>query len=101
MAPNPFRQNLDYNERQDRLKKNHRHRSRLALFEKALEDNNNLTDPMAGQITPIPFPPAEPAPIGILDGIYPQEDQEGKPVANLYYGIMETHMADDGENDDE
>lgn len=48
----------------------------------------------------IPFAPAEPAPIGMLDGVYPKEDLEDKPVTNPYYGIMETHnFADDAEKD--
>src|SRR5665213_4490537 len=52
----------------------------LALAE---DDKNNLTDPYESQgITPMPYAPAEPAPIGILDGIYPHEDMEGYPTGS-------------------
>jgi len=104
-VPNPWRRNFDYgtNERQERIKKllkKHRHRQKMAIYEAALKtatnDSNNLTDPMAGQITVQPYPPAEPAPIGMLDGLYPNEDFESKPDGSpMYYGILETHMADD------
>jgi hypothetical protein len=112
-SPNPFRRNLDYGDFQQRveklnkrLKKKRKHTKRMAMFNEAListakPDSNNLTDPMEGQITPIPFPPAEYAPNGMLDGIYPQEDRESKPVSPLYYGILETHMADDAPEDAE
>src|ERR1019366_16797 len=43
----------------------------------------------------IPFAPAEPAPIGMLDGIYPKSDLEDKSVGNLYYGVLDSHFADD------
>jgi hypothetical protein len=97
---NPFFRNLDYGQRDNKinsLKGKHRHRKKMDLYNAVLakEDNNNLTDPMEGQITPMPYAPAEPAPNGMLDGIYPQEDREDKPVGSLGYGIMETHMADD------
>lgn len=64
------------------------------------KDNNNLQDPYEDQdITPLaPISPAEVAPIGMLDGIYPKEDLDGKSVENLYYGINESHeyATDDG-----
>lgn len=95
--PNPFFRNLDYGTREERLKRlkgKHRHRKKMAFYNSILI-KTALTDPYDGQITPIPYPPAEPAPMGMLDGIYPQEDRENKSVSPLYYGIMETHMADD------
>lgn len=102
--PNPIRRNLDYNERQkklDELKRKHRHRKKMALYE-AFLNATALTDPMAGQITVQPYPPAEPSPIGMTDGLYPNEDFESKPDGSpMYYGILETHMADDGTQDTE
>jgi hypothetical protein len=104
-VPNPWRRNFDYgtNERQKRLKKlirKHKHRKKMAIFQAAIklaeQDSNNLTDPMAGQISVMPYAPAEPAPIGMLDGLIPNEDFESKPAQSQYYGIMETHFSDDG-----
>ncbi len=109
-VPNPWRRNFDYgtNERQKRIKqliRKHKHRKKMAIFEAAIKqaknDSNNLTDPMAGQITVQPYPPAEPAPIGMLDGLYPNEDFESKPLQTQYYGIMETHMTDDDEMEED
>lgn len=61
-------------------------------------------DPYEDQgITPLaPISPAEVAPIGMLDGMYPQSDLEGRGPENLYYGILETHeyAADDGQAND-
>ena len=64
-------------------------------------DINNVPDVYEEQgVTPIPYAPAEPAPIGLLDGIYPREDLEDKTVDNLYYGQLETHFTDDAAADD-
>lgn len=66
-------------------------------------DENDLQDPYEDQGLNDPLfnvSPAEVAPLGMLDGMYPQSDLEGKPSSNLYYGINETHEyagADDGE----
>lgn len=74
----------------------------IKMFEVlAKKDINNLTDPYEGIVTPIPFAPAEPAQIGMLDGIYPKSDLEDKPISNMYYGILETHLADDDSDDEE
>lgn len=63
----------------------------------AENDNNNLTDIYEEQgITPIPYAPAEPAPIGLNGGIIPPSDLEDKPVSNLGFGVLENHMANDG-----
>ena len=66
---------------------------------KKYRDENDLRDVYEDQgITPLaPISPAEVAPIGMLDGMYPKSDLDGKGPENLYYGILETHMADDGE----
>jgi hypothetical protein len=58
-------------------------------------DENDLTDPYEGQITPIPFSPAEPNIIGLYDRMIPGDDLEGKPVSNLYYGRTEANYAKD------
>lgn len=74
---------------------------RKSMFEAILvtaKDNNNLTDPTEETITPIPFNPAEPAPLGLIDNMYPKEDLEEKPVTNLYYGRLETHFTKDKNN---
>lgn len=63
---------------------------------KEKKDINNLTDPTEETTTSIPFNPAEPNTIGLLDDIYPKSDLEDKPVSNLYYGRLETHLSDDG-----
>ena len=49
------------------------------------------------------YAPAEPAPIGMLDGITPKSDLEDKPISSpMLYGITETHMfADDALVEDE
>jgi len=67
-----------------------------SVKDKEYEDSNNID--ANEDVTPIPISPAEVAPIGMLDGIYPQEDLDGKPVSNLYYGRMETHLSDDGKD---
>lgn len=54
-------------------------------------DENNLTDPYEDEITPIPFAPAEPSPIGLLDGIYPKSDLEENFPGNLDYGMRNDH----------
>ena len=100
---NPIFRNLDYGQREALLKKlkgKHRHRRKMAIYNSIIS-KTALTDPMDGQITPMPYAPAEPAPNGMLDGIYPQEDRENKPISSLYYGIMETHMADDEISEEE
>jgi hypothetical protein len=61
-------------------------------FDYVNDDQNNLTDPYENTGIEIPFPPAEPSPIGTLDGIYPREDLEGKSVSNLYYGVLDEHQ---------
>lgn len=70
------------------------------LLKLAESDENNLTDPTEDTVTPMPFSPAEPAPLGMLDGIYPKEDLEDKPVTNLYYGKLEDSPADDNKAKD-
>ena len=97
---NPIFRNFDYDTRAtmlEKLKRKQKSRQKVAMFERFA-----LTDPIDDvMITPIPYPPAEPAPCGMLDGIYPQEDRESKPISSLDYGILETHMADDGANVDD
>lgn len=93
MNPPLFR-NFDYDTRAtmlEKLKRKQKSRQKVAMLEAIA-----LTDPLENQITSMPYAPAEPAPIGMLDGIYPQEDRESKPISSLDYGIVETHMADDG-----
>lgn len=72
----------------------------LQILLKLAGDKNNLTDPTEDTVTPMPFSPAEPAPLGMLDGIYPKEDLEGKPVTNLYYGRLDGMPADDNKAKD-
>ena len=92
--------NLDYGAREtvlQKLKRKQKRRKKLAMFESLA-----LTDPTGDvQISQLPYAPAEPAPCGMLDGIYPQEDRESKPISSLDYGILETHMADDGASENE
>lgn len=102
-----FYQNMDkyksVSDFRDQKKKRNERKTKIrkALFKSIelqaskKEDNNNLVDPTEGQVTPIPFAPAETTQIGLYDGMYPPEDLEDKPVTNLYYGRLETHMADD------
>jgi hypothetical protein len=80
----------------EKLKRKQKHRQKMAMFQSILK--TALTDPLSDAITPMPYSPAEPAPIGMLDGIYPQEDRESKPISSLDYGVLETHMADDGKH---
>lgn len=72
----------------------------LVEGKKFKSDENDMQDPYEDQdITPLaPISPAEVAPIGMLDGIYPKSDLDGKSIENLYYGRLETHeyAADDG-----
>jgi len=93
--PRVFLRNYDYKG----LRKNRRKR-RLAMLQLLLQasDTNYLVDPTE-EIFNIPYNPAEISPMGILDGMYPQEDLEDKPAGNLYYGVSDTHWfpADDGE----
>ncbi|HWZ21351.1 MAG TPA: hypothetical protein VNW06_01785 [Cytophagaceae bacterium] len=65
-----------------------------SVKEKKYKDSNNID--ANEDVTPIPISPAEVSPIGMLDGIYPKEDLDGKSVENLYYGRLETHLSDDG-----
>lgn len=109
-----FRRNFDYGEgfyanmdkykdlasfrkKQRKAKMNKR---RLAMLEiltaKPNTDKNNLQDTLESQVTEMPWSPEEPCgPLGMLDGIYPQEDLDAKPVTNLYYGRLDNHYVDD------
>ena len=85
--------------RKKKRKKSIRKRQAAILYILSKTDNNKIVTPEDNvNNTNIPYPPAEPAPIGILDGIYPESDLEDMPVGNLYYGILETHFADDPED---
>ena len=67
------------------------------------KDKNDLQDPYENQTTPIPYNPAEVSMVGLYDGILSDNaDLEGKPNANLYYGVLETHdyAAEDGKTDE-
>jgi hypothetical protein len=102
-----FFKNYDMGEYQEKVKSRGKKRKRkikkrqaqlVHMFKVLAEkDTNNLTDPYEGIVNPIPFAPAEPAQMGMLDGIYPKSDLEDKPVGNLGYGILETHLAEDEE----
>jgi hypothetical protein len=87
----------EFRNRKKKQKKKQEKRAILfkLLLKLAGKDKNNITDPTNDTTTPIPYAPAEPAPIGMLDGMYPKSDLEDNPISNLYYGIMETHMTDD------
>lgn len=88
----------DFRKRKKRIKQ--RKKAYLQILAKI--DSNNLFDPYEDQgVSPMPYAPAEPAPIGMLDGIVPHSDLEGKSPSNLYYGVMETHFADDDEFEEE
>jgi hypothetical protein len=101
--PKGFYQNMDkYKSVSDFIKKKRksnirrRRKAFLEIITKVAEnkdnsDKNDLTDPTEETVSPIPFSPAEPGIIGLLDNIYPREDEEDKPVTNLYYGRLETH----------
>ena len=92
----------DFRRKKRKKKIKKRQAQLIKMFEiLAKKDNNNLTDNYEGVVTPIPFAPAEVAPLGLLDGIYPQSDLDDKPVGNLYYGQLETHMADDEDSEEE
>jgi hypothetical protein len=87
----------DFRKRKKRMKQ----RKKAYLQIVAGTDNNNLFDPYEAQDSnTMPYAPAEPSPIGMLDGIIPHSDLEGKSPSNFYYGIMETHFADDLEEDE-
>lgn len=60
------------------------------------KDSNNLADPENEELEPIALNAAEPggSPIGLLDGIYPEEDLEMTPRGNPYYGKVEMHRVD-------
>lgn len=87
----------DFRKKKRKKKIKKRQAQVIRMFQVLAEkDSNNLTDPYEDTVTPMPFAPAEPAPIGMLDGIYPQEDLDGKPEGDsLYYGVLETHLVDD------
>jgi hypothetical protein len=93
----------EFRNRKKKQKKKQKKRAFLLkmLLKLANKDINKITDPTNDTTTPIPYPPAEVSPIGMLDGIYPKSDLEGNQTSNLYYGIMETHMAEDGSTDDD
>lgn len=52
-----------------------------------------VVDPADTVKNPIPWSSAPPggSQIGILDGLYPKEDMDGNPPADLYYGRTEMH----------
>ena len=52
-----------------------------------------VVDPADTVQNPIPWGSAPPggSQIGILDGLYPKEDMDGNPPADLYYGRTEMH----------
>lgn len=55
-------------------------------------DSNDLDDPLEeSNVHEIPWVAGDINPIGMLDGMYPKEDFENKPITNLYYGVLETH----------
>lgn len=67
-----------------------------------IEDDNDAPDEMGEGIVvdpadtaknSIPWGSAPPggSQIGILDGLYPKEDMDGNPPADLYYGRTEMH----------
>lgn len=90
----------DFRKKKRKKKMKKRRAFFISLIHKLAEnkekgDINNLTDPTEETTTPIPFNPAEPNTIGLLDDIYPKSDLEDKPVSNLYYGRLETHFVDD------
>lgn len=85
----------DFRTKKRKKKMKERQATFLHFLVKVAEDQNNLTDPTEGQVTPIPFSPAEPNSLGLLDGIYPKEDLEGKPVTNLYYGRVDVNTVDE------
>jgi hypothetical protein len=92
----------DFRRKRRKKKIKKRQAQLIRMFEVlAKHDSNNLTDPYEETATPIPFAPAEPAQMGMLDGIYPKSDLEDKPVGNLGYGILETHLVDDEEQEEE
>jgi hypothetical protein len=70
---------------------------RSILLKIMASDKNYLVDPTEEFFNP-PYNPAEISPMGLLDGMYPQEDLENKPAGNLYYGVTDSHMflSDDG-----
>ena len=90
-------------------KKKEQKRRKMALlmaivYPESVENKKYASqDPYEDQdITPLaPISPAEVAPIGMLDGIYPKSDLDGKSIENLYYGRLESHeyMANDGYNE--
>jgi hypothetical protein len=97
-----------YNGKMDRYKsvsdfrkRKKRRRAMLNILLQAF-DQNLLVDPTEEFFNP-PYNPAEISPMGLTDGIYPQEDLENKPSGNLYYGVTDTHWfpADDGETQEE
>jgi hypothetical protein len=88
----------DFRKRKKRIKQR-----KKAYLQILAGDNNNLFDPYEDQgITPLPYAPAEPGGgiSGMLDGITPKEDVDGKSPYNLYYGVLETHFADDADEAD-
>jgi hypothetical protein len=110
-SPPIFFRNNDLGEYQERIKEKSKKKKRrikkrqaalLQMFiSQATQDKNHLTDPYEFSVTPIPFAPAEPAPIGLNDGIWPISDMEGRSYNNLYYGILEEHFADTQENEED
>jgi len=64
----------------------------FAILAKTAVDKNHINDPLEDQVTEMPWNPSEPlGPLGLNDGIIPQEDLENKPVTNLYYGVLDNH----------
>src|SRR5271165_1955717 len=98
--PNIFFRNFDLSNA-DFIKKikkikERKKKMRAAILESSNKDKNELNDTLENQVTEMPWNPAEVCgPLGILDGIYPQEDLEGKPSTNLYYGRLDNHYVKD------
>lgn len=57
------------------------------------DDENDIQDPYEeqGMELNLPVSPAEVSMLGMYDGITQKDDLDGKPMSNLYYGVLETH----------
>lgn len=97
---NEYKSVADFKKKKRKKKMQERRAAFLFILSKT--DVNKIITPEDEIANPlIPYAPAEPAQIGVLDGIYPKSDLEDHPVGNLYYGIMETHLVDDKEKNEE